>query len=53
MRRKAQTAITAKMARVVHPVIKTGVDYRPFVEGPVPGGRTSLSSAVRAHAATL
>jgi hypothetical protein len=33
LRRKALTAITAKMARVVHAVIKTGADYRPFVEG--------------------
>ncbi|MRI56086.1 IS110 family transposase, partial [Methylobacterium sp. DB1607] len=48
LRRKALTAITAKMARVVHAVIKTGDDYRPFVEGPVPGGRTPLSRAVRA-----
>lgn len=53
LRRKAQTAITAKMARVVHAVVKTGADYRPFVEGPVPGGRTPLSSAVRAQTATL
>ena len=53
LRRKALTAITAKMARVVHAVIKTGVDYRPFVEGPVAGGRTPLSSAVRAQLATL
>jgi transposase len=43
LRRKALTAITAKMARVVHAVVKTGGDYRPFVEGPVPGGRTPLS----------
>ena len=42
LRRKAMTAITAKMARVVHAVVKTGTDYRPFVEGRVPGGRTSL-----------
>jgi len=35
LRRKALTAITAKMARVVHAVIKSGDDYRPFVEGPV------------------
>lgn len=48
LRRKALTAITAKMARVVHAVVKRGDDYRPFVEGPVPGGRTSLSRAVRA-----
>ena len=31
-RRKAMTAITAKMARVAHAVIKTGTEYRPFVE---------------------
>ncbi len=43
LRRKAMTAITAKMARVVHAVIKSGSDYRPFVEGRVPGGRTSVS----------
>ncbi|GJE81936.1 hypothetical protein HNR51_004314 [Methylorubrum thiocyanatum] len=48
LRRKALTAITAKMARVVHAVIKTGDDYRPFVEGPAPVGRTPLSRAVRA-----
>jgi transposase len=48
LRRKALTAITAKMARVVHAVIKRGDDYRPFIEGPVPGGRTPLSRAVRA-----
>ena len=43
LRRKAMTAITAKMARVVHAVVKGGSDYRPFVEGRVPGGRTSIS----------
>ena len=43
LRRKALTAITAKMARVVHAVVKSGSDYRPFFEGAVPGGRTSLS----------
>jgi len=48
LRRKALTAIAAKMARVVHAVVKRGDDYRPFVEGPVPGGRTPLSGAVRA-----
>ena len=31
-RRKAMTALTAKMARVAHAVIKTGAEYRPFVE---------------------
>ncbi len=43
LRRKAITAITAKMARVVHAVVKSGSDYRPFVEGRGPGGRTSVS----------
>jgi len=43
LRRKAMTAITAKMARVVHAVVKSGSDYRPFVEGRVPGGRTAVS----------
>lgn len=42
LRRKALVAVTAKMARVVHAVIKSGTDYRPFFEGTVPGGRTSL-----------
>jgi transposase len=48
LRRKALTAITAKMARVVHAVVKSGADYRPFIEKPVPGGRTSRSAVVRA-----
>lgn len=48
LRRKALTAITAKMARVVHAIVKTGSDYRPFLEGRVPGGRTPLRRAVRA-----
>ncbi|CCV09194.1 hypothetical protein MESS2_890003 [Mesorhizobium metallidurans STM 2683] len=37
------TAITAKMARVVHAVVEDGSEYRPFVEERVPGGRTSVS----------
>jgi transposase len=31
-RRKAMTALTAKMARVAHAVIKTGTEYRLFLE---------------------
>lgn len=42
LRRKALTAVTAKMARVVHAVIKNGTDYRPFFEAVGPSGRTSL-----------
>lgn len=33
LRRKAYTAIAAKMARTVHGVIKRGEPYRPFFEG--------------------
>ena len=32
LRRKAMTALTAKMARVAHAVIKSGTEYRPFLE---------------------
>ena len=42
LRRKAHTAITAKMARTVHAVIKSGAPYRPFFEGTSPGGKTSF-----------
>ena len=48
LRRKAMTALTVKMARVAHAVVKTGTPYRPFFERPVPGGRTPLCRAVRA-----
>jgi transposase len=42
LRRKAMIAVATKMARVVHAMIKTDTDYRPFLEGPVPSGRTPL-----------
>ena len=42
LRRKAYTAIAAKMARTVHAVIKGDEPYRPFFEGTVHGGRTFL-----------
>jgi transposase len=42
LRRKALTAVAAKMARVAHALVKTGTDYRPFFEGPVPSGRNPL-----------
>jgi len=41
LKRKALTAITAKMARTAYAIIKSGSDYRPFFEGPMPSGRTS------------
>ena len=53
LKRKALTAITAKMARSAHAVIKTGSDYRPFFEGPMPSGRTSLSRCREGATATL
>jgi transposase len=52
LRRKAFTAVTAKMARVAHAVIKAGADYRPFVEGPAPGGGTPLDRSRRGAPAT-
>jgi transposase len=42
LRRKAYTAIAAKMARTAHAVVKGGEPYRPFFEGTVRGGRTFL-----------
>lgn len=53
LKRKALTAITAKMARTAHAVIKTGSDYRPFVEGPMPSGRTSIRMGREGASATL
>ncbi len=53
LRRKAFTAITAKMGRVVHAIIKRGDDYRLFVEGPVPGGGTPLTQCREGASATL
>ena len=61
LRRKACTAIAAKMARPIHAVIKSGEPCplagkrmlpfavrRPFFEGVSPGGRTPLCRAVEA-----
>lgn len=42
LRRKAYSAITAKMARVTHAIIKNGKDYRPFFERTMPSSRTPL-----------
>jgi transposase len=53
LKRKALTAITAKMARTAHAVIKGGSDYRPFLEGPVPSGRTSIRVGREGASATL
>jgi transposase len=48
LRRKAYTAIAAKMARTIHAVIKSGEPFRPFFEGVSPSGRTPLCRAVEA-----
>lgn len=42
LRRKACTAIAAKMARTAYAVVKGGEPYRPFFEGTIHGGRTIL-----------
>ncbi len=53
LRRKALTAVTAKMARTAHAVVKTGIDYRPFFEAPIPSGRTPLRRSREGAIATL
>ena len=53
LKRKALTAITAKMARTAYAVIKSGADYRPFFEGPIPSGRTPLRRGREGASATL
>jgi transposase len=53
LKRKALTAIAAKVARTAHAIIKSGSDYRPFIEGPVPGGRTSIRTGREGATATL
>jgi transposase len=42
LRRKACSAVAAKIARVAHALIKTGDDYRGYYEAAIPGGGTSL-----------
>ena len=42
LRRKAYTAIAAKMARTAHAVVKSGEPYSPFFEGAIHNGRTFL-----------
>ena len=38
LRRKAYSAVAAKLARIVYGLIKHGTDYRPFFEDAIPGG---------------
>jgi len=48
LKRKALTAVTAKMARVAYAVVKTRTPYRTFYEAAVPSGSIPLSRAVEA-----
>jgi transposase len=49
-KRKAYTAIAAKMARITHAVIKTGRPYRGYFEHELPSGSIPLNRAVEAPA---
>jgi transposase len=51
-RRKAYTAVAAKMARVVYAVVTTGIDYRRLPEAARPGGRIPSPRAVEASSTT-
>ena len=53
LRRKALTAVAAKMARTAHALIKTGSDYRPFIEEPIPSGRTTIRTGREGTSVTL
>lgn len=48
LKRKAYTAVAAKMARVAYSVIKTGIDYRCFHETAIPSGKIPSPRAVEA-----
>ncbi|MEM1389619.1 MAG: IS110 family transposase [Pseudomonadota bacterium] len=52
LKRKAMTAVAAKMARTAFAVIKTETDYRPFLESVGPRRRDLPHRAVEAHRAT-
>lgn len=49
-KRKALTAVAAKMARVIYAVVKTGTDYERFFEQRLPSGSIPLKRAVEANA---
>lgn len=50
LRRKAYTAVSAKMARVSYHLVRRQIDYRPFYEVGVPSGATRSHRAVEANA---
>ena len=48
LKRKAMTAVTAKMARVAYAIVKAQTPYRTYYEAAVPSGSIPLSRAVEA-----
>ncbi|HDR9504891.1 TPA: IS110 family transposase, partial [Burkholderia cepacia] len=50
LKRKALTAVAAKMARVAYSMIKKNQPYRQFFELGLPSGSIPLSAAVGAQA---
>jgi len=48
LKRKALTAVMAKMPRVAYAIVKTGVPYRAYFEAAVPSGSIALSRALEA-----
>jgi len=46
LRRKAYTAVAAKIARVAYAIVKAGTDYRRFHEAASPGGGVRLLRSV-------
>ena len=52
-KRKALTAVAAKMARVAYAVVKHGTEYERFFEHRVPGGSIPLKLAVEAAPAMV
>jgi hypothetical protein len=43
LKRKAYTAVAAKMARVAYGLIKTETDYRHFLQAAIPAGESLRS----------
>ena len=48
LRRKALTAVAAKMARVAYAIVKSGVPYRAYHELELPSGSIPVIRAVEA-----
>ena len=48
LKRKAYTAVAAKMARVAYALIKSGIDYRGYHEAAIPSGKIPIRRAVGA-----